>query len=294
MMIIAVASGKGGTGKTTIATNLAVVAARQGTSVAYADCDVEEPNGALFLKPLIEKSSSATVGIPQIDKARCTLCGRCGEICQYNAIAVLKEDVMVFPEICHSCGGCWLVCPEDAITEQPREVGQIDLGHAGKVAFVQGTMNIGEAKSPALIKQVKEVAPEVELLILDCPPGTSCPVIESLRDVDYALLVTEPTPFGLNDLKLAVETVRLLGLPFGVLINRSNVGDDETSIYCRREEIEILAEISDDRRVAEAYSRGIMACDLLPEYEKAFGNLLTRIQDALSHPQATLKGNRYR
>ena len=273
-MKIAVASGKGGTGKTTVATNLAYMASRNGQSVAYLDCDVEEPNGHIFLKPEITHREPVGILIPQVDEGKCTLCGKCGEICQYSAIICVGKKVLVYPELCHACGGCSLVCPEGAIVEVPREMGLLETGQAGAIQFAQGLLNIGEAMSPPVIKVVKAAASETDLVITDVPPGTSCPVIESIRDCDFVLLVTEPTPFGLNDLKLAVEMVRLLELPFGVLINRADVGDRGVHSYCHEEHIKILAEIPDDRKVAEAYSRGEMICEVLPNYQALFAQLL--------------------
>ena len=277
-MKIAIASGKGGTGKTTVATNLAYVASRNGRSVVYLDCDVEEPNGHIFLKPQITDSRPIGNLIPEVDEARCTHCGKCGQICRYSAIVCVGRKVLVYPELCHACGGCALVCPVDAITEVRREMGKLETGQAGPIRFIQGLLNIGEAMSPPLIKEVKAAAPpDADLVIADAPPGTSCPVIESVRGSDFVLLVTEPTPFGLNDLKLAVDMLRALELPFGVVINRSDVGDDEVRAYCLRQDIAILEEIPDDRRVAEAYSQGILACEALPEYHQRFERLLGRI-----------------
>jgi len=277
-MKIAIASGKGGTGKTTVATNLAYVASGNGQSVAYLDCDVEEPNGHIFLKPQIAASKPIGNLIPQVDDAMCTHCGKCGEICQYSAIVCVGENVLVYPELCHACGGCVLVCPVDAITEVLRELGKLETGQAGQIRFVQGLLNIGEAMSPPLIKEVKATAPEVDLVIVDAPPGTSCPVIESVRDSDFVVLVTEPTPFGLNDLKLAVGMVRALEIPFSVVVNRANLGGDrELRSYCTRSRIKILAEIPDDRQIAEAYSRGTMICEALPDYYSLFEELLKEI-----------------
>jgi len=276
-MRIAIASGKGGTGKTTVATNLAWVAARNGRSVAYLDCDVEEPNGHLFLKP--EISSSRPIGRlhPAVDEEKCAHCGLCGEICQYSAIVCVGEKVLVYPELCHACGGCVLVCAPGAITEVLRESGKLEIGQAGPVRFVHGVLRIGEAMSTHLIRQVKQAAPETDLVIIDSPPGTSCPVIESVRDADYVLLVTEPTPFGLNDLKLAVGMVRTMKLPLGVVINRAGSGDSQTAEYCRMQGIEVLATIPDDRRVAEAYSRGVLASEAMPEIRTRMEQLLARL-----------------
>ncbi|MBN2560247.1 MAG: ATP-binding protein [Phycisphaerae bacterium] len=276
-MRIAIASGKGGTGKTTVATNLAYVASRNGQSVAYLDCDVEEPNGHIFLKPDITRREPVGTLIPRVDEEECTLCGKCGEICRYSAIVCVGQKVLVYPELCHACGGCWLVCPEDAITEVPREMGVLEAGRAGPIGFVHGLLNVGEAMSPPVIKAVKAAAPEAEWVITDAPPGTSCPVIESIRDCDFVLLVTEPTPFGLNDLMLAVEVVRALKLPFGVLINRADVGDQGVRLYCREGRIKVLAEIPDDRRIAEAYSRGELICEVLADYVETFARLLQEV-----------------
>lgn len=274
-MQIAIASGKGGTGKTTVATNLACVASRSGRSVAYLDCDVEEPNGHIFLKPEITNRKPVGCLIPQVDVDKCTLCGECDEICQYSAIVRVGEKVLVYPELCHGCGGCSLVCTADAISEVSREIGVLETGHAGRIQFVQGLLNVGEAMSPPVIKAVKSTALRTDLVIIDAPPGTSCPVIESVRGADCVILVTEPTPFGFHDLKLAVEMVRVLKLPFGVVINRADLGGTETLSYCSAQRIPVLQEIPDDRRLAEAYSRGIMACDALGEYEALFAGLLT-------------------
>jgi len=277
-MRVAIASGKGGTGKTTVATNLAWVAGEGGCRVAYVDCDVEEPNGHLFLKPEIASRRSLDRLHPKVDEKRCTHCGLCGQICQYSAIVCVGEKVLVHPELCHACGGCVLVCGPGAITEVLRESGKLEIGQAGAVRFVHGVLNIGEAMSTPLIRQVKAATPEADLVIIDSPPGTSCPVIESVRGADLVLLVTEPTPFGLHDLKLAVEMVRALKRPLGVVINRTRFGSNEIHEYCCRQGIEILVEIPDDRRIAEAYSRGVLACEVVAEFHAAMRELLARIQ----------------
>ena len=278
-MKIALASGKGGTGKTTVATNIAYVASRNGQSVTYLDCDVEEPNGHIFLKPEITHREPVGTLIPRVDEEKCTLCGKCGEICQYSAIVCVGQKVLVYPELCHACGGCQLMCPEDAITEVSREMGLLETGRAGPIHFVHGLLNVGEAKSPPVIKAVKAAAPKADLVITDAPPGTSCPVIESIRDCDFVVLVTEPTPFGLNDLKLAVEMVRALKLPFAVVINRADLGDRGVHAYCQKESIKVLVEIPDDRRIAEAYSRGELVCEALPEYQSLLEGLLKEVTE---------------
>jgi len=276
-MKIAVASGKGGTGKTTVATSLAYVAAQAGEDVAYLDCDVEEPNGAIFLKPEIEQISPVNLSVPTIDADKCTGCGKCGQICQFSAILPMDKHVLTFPELCHGCGGCWLVCPTGAIAESHRQVGRLETGRAGAIRFVAGLLNIGQPMSPPVIRRVKAAAPAEGLVVIDSPPGTSCPVIESVRDTDFVAMVTEPTPFGLHDLKLAVEMVRAIKLPFGVILNRADLGDGQTRSYCRMNHIDILAEIPNDREIAEAYSRGELIPVAVPRYEPVFEKLLNRI-----------------
>jgi MinD superfamily P-loop ATPase len=276
-MIVAIASGKGGTGKTTVATNLAQVATDQGFKVSYLDCDVEEPNGHIFLKPEIEKTTPVYVPVPVVDESKCTACGKCTEICQYSAIALLGKTVLTFPNLCHGCGGCMLVCPAGAINEAGREVGVVEQGRANGIQFVHGKLRIGEAMSPPLIRAVKKLADLSEVTIVDAPPGTSCPVIQSVRNADYVVLVTEPTPFGLNDLKLAVDMLRVLKLPFGVVVNRADIGDQAVFNYCENESIEVLLQIPDDRRIAEAYSRGHIIARILPECADFFISLMKRV-----------------
>jgi len=281
-MKIAVASGKGGTGKTTVATNLAHVASHNGKSVAYIDCDVEEPNGHIFLKPQIDSTTVVGTSVPKVDADKCIHCGKCGEICRYSAIVALDEAVLVFAELCHGCGGCALVCPSGAITDVLHEIGIVEVGLAGTVHFARGLLNVGQPMSPPVIRAVKAAAPEADIAIMDAPPGTSCPVVETVRDSDFVLLVTEPTPFGLNDLELAVEMVRALGLPCGVVINRADSGDRRTHAYCDTNRIRILAQIPDDRRIAEAYSRGDMVCDAVPEHAPVFAQLLSDIDQEVT------------
>lgn len=277
-MKIAVASGKGGTGKTTVAVGVAAVLAEKGAKVAYADCDVEEPNGHLFLHPVIWETVKATLTYPSVDKELCTSCGKCQEICRYKAIILIMDKPLVFPEMCHACGGCVLVCPEGAITEAQREIGVIETGERDGIQFIHGRLKIGQVLSPPLIRQVKTHIPEDGTTILDCPPGTSCPVITALRGADYILLVTEPTPFGLNDLKLAADAARELRIPFGVFINRADIGTGDTVKYCEKNAVPILGRIPDDRRVAEAYSRGELLDTLLPLYGNVFRDTLQHIE----------------
>lgn len=274
-MIISVASGKGGTGKTTISTSLALSIEEE--PVQFIDCDVEEPNSFIFLKPDNLKNKSATVLVPEIDKNKCTFCGLCQEICEYNALVVLKDNVLVLPELCHSCGGCSLLCPEKAISEVDREVGTIEMGKRNNIEMVYGKLNIGEAMPVPLIKMVKKYIRKNNNVIIDAPPGTSCPVIEAVKDSDYCILVTEPTPFGLNDLKLAVGVMRELNKPFGVIINRHGMGDIGVEEYCREEKIEILMKVPFEKEIAVAYSKGIPLIELYPEYKRKFQNILNMI-----------------
>ena len=277
-MKIVIASGKGGTGKTTLATNLVYVAARQGRDAAYVDCDVEEPNGHIFLKPQISVSKPVGILVPEVDDDKCTHCGACGDICQYSAIVCIGEKVLVYGDLCHGCGGCTLVCPTGAITEVMRNIGVVESGSSGEIKFVHGLLNIGQVMSPPLIRGTKETTPDADIVVYDAPPGTSCPVIEAVRGNDYVVLVTEPTPFGLNDLKLAVAMVRALELPFGVVINRAGQGDDRVDDYCRDENIEVLERIADDRRIAEAYSRGKMIAEEFADLHDRFAALLAAIE----------------
>jgi MinD superfamily P-loop ATPase len=303
-MIIAIASGKGGTGKTTIAVNLAlsIVADTQGstdsTDLLFLDCDVEEPNAHLFLNPAIERREEVGILIPEVDYDKCTFCGRCAEVCAYHALAVVKQSVLVFPELCHGCGSCTLNCPEEAIHEVLNVTGLIEEGQAVvnsqfpipnfqnlSIRFAHGILNIGEAMAVPVIRELKRRIGEDSdrIVILDASPGTSCPVVETMRGADFVLMVTEPTPFGLHDLRLAVEVARHeLGLPVGVVINRDGVGDRGVEDYCAAENIPILMHIPLDRRIAEAYSEGMPLVEALPEYRAKFMRLYLRIADHIS------------
>lgn len=278
-MVISIASGKGGTGKTTVATNLAMSI---GEGVQLLDCDVEEPNAHLFIRPVFERTKFITTPVPLVDEKKCDHCGKCAEICQFKAIVVIGKTVLSFPELCHSCGGCTAVCPTGAITETGRELGIIRKGFFNGSEFVHGELGVGEAMSPPLIQKVRDYSNPKKITIIDAPPGTSCPVIAAVKDSHFVLLVTEPTPFGLHDLKLAVSTVKLLGIPCGLVINRSDIGNDEVEIYAKCEDVQILMKIPFDRRIAEAYSRGKMIVEILPDYKKKFLMLFKNINERIS------------
>jgi MinD superfamily P-loop ATPase len=278
-MIISIASGKGGTGKTTISTSLARALGKQ---AQLLDCDVEEPNCHIFGRPEIRASEPVYLPVPKVDEETCTRCGTCGEICQFSAIVVIGKNVLTFPELCHGCGGCSLLCPEKAITEESRELGVLETGFSGDLEFVHGVIRIGEAMSPPLIKEVKAKIDPQKIAILDAPPGTSCPVITTVRDTDFVILVTEPTPFGLHDLKIAVDAVRPLDIPMGVVLNRSDIGDSEATAYCAEQNLPILMEIPHDRRIAEGYSRGITLVESAPEYTDRFLDMYREIETLAS------------
>lgn len=275
-MIISIASGKGGTGKTTIATNLALSI---NNDVQFLDCDVEEPDAHIFLNPRIKKTLTASIPVPKIDESKCNFCGRCAEVCAYNALAVLKDKVLTFPHLCHGCGGCSLLCPQKAITEVNKDIGVVEIGNSNNLQFLQGRLNIGETMSPPLIKAVKNYINPTRIVIIDAPPGTSCPVIEAIKGSDFCILVTEPTPFGLNDLILAVRVLRKLNISFGVVMNRSDIGDNKLEDYCEKEDIPVLMRIPFKKEIAVAYSKGIPIVERFPEYKDEFVSLFKRIKE---------------
>lgn len=276
-MIIAIGSGKGGTGKTTVSTAFAMALARKGIPVRFLDCDVEEPNANIFLKAAIGESRPVEVMAPAIDEARCTHCGKCAEFCRFKALVVYPDKVLVFPEMCHSCNGCIIVCPVDAVSETKRELGRIEIGDAPNIGFADGRLNIGEARATPIISTLQSLIDPGITTILDAPPGTSCPFVETVKRSDVCVLVTEPTPFGLNDLKLAVEVTETLGIPRGIIINRCDIGDDRVDRYCSEEGIDVLMRIPNDRAIAEACSNGELLVDVRPEYEGEFLKLHERL-----------------
>lgn len=271
---LAIASGKGGTGKTTLAVALAQASL---SPVHLLDCDVEEPNSHLFVKPQFNAQQTVNVAVPKLDNTLCTHCGQCADFCQFNALVCLPQKTMIFSELCHSCGGCMRVCPTHALSEVDKKVGIIEHGQSGHISLVKGTLDVGQAMSPPVIRAVKKQIDPNQLTIIDCPPGTSCPMITAVRDADFVLLVTEPTPFGLHDLTLAVETLRQLKLPFGVILNRSDIGDQGVVNYCRQQPIPIMLQIPDAREVAVAYSKGKGLLDALPELRPQLQRLLNTI-----------------
>ncbi|MEW6374328.1 MAG: ATP-binding protein [Thermodesulfobacteriota bacterium] len=276
-MIISIASGKGGTGKTTIAVNLAL-SLPKGT-VQLMDCDVEEPNSHLFLSPSIHQVTSMGIPVPRIDESRCTYCGKCAKVCEYHAIAVILKNVLVFDELCHGCGACSYLCPEKAIIEVEREIGIVQEGSANGNPFVNGVLNIGEPMASPLIRKVKERIQRDKIVILDAPPGTACPVIETVKGSDFCILVTEPTPFGLNDLELAVGMLETLQISMGVVINKADIGDRKVWDYCNSQSIPVLLEIPMDRQIAESYSKGIPIVVENSSYVPQFLTLFEKVEN---------------
>ena len=284
-MIIAIASGKGGTGKTTVATSLAIAMMEADNTVSCLDCDVEGPNAHLFLKPAIEQRKQVNVLIPEVNDELCTACGQCAEVCEFHAIVTLGGKTLVFPELCHGCGSCTLVCPEEAITEIPKPLGVLESGLTNEgIKFAHGVLNVGEPMAVPVITQLKDWHPHSnqDIVILDSPPGASCPVVESLRGADFVILVTEPTPFGLHDLKLAVKLTDELNIPTGVIVNRDGIGDTGVDEYCREDNLPILMRIPFDREIGEGIARGKPLVEIRPEYLKHFRDLYGQIKTLIA------------
>ena len=273
-MIISVASGKGGTGKTSVA--VALAQSLDGP-VDLLDCDVEAPNAHLFLNIQWERKETLYLEVPQVDESKCTHCRACSQLCQFKAILVLGETILTFPEMCHACGGCFRVCEPRALLPGKKELGTVAQGEAGGIRLVQGELKIGEPLSPPLIREVKKRGLPQRLTLIDAPPGTSCPVIQAVKDSDFCLLVTEPTPFGLYDLRLAVEALKILQIPRGVVLNRADMGDEQVRRYLENEGIPLLLEIPFDRRIAEGYARGKSLLEVKPEMKADFQELLRKI-----------------
>lgn len=277
-MIIAVASGKGGTGKTTIAIGLALSLPR----CQFVDADAEEPNCHLFLRPVIERTIPVPMILPEVDLSKCTFCGKCAEFCQFNAMAVIKQKVLVFPELCHGCGGCAYACPEQAIQAGQRQIGEVEIGTARRMRFIQGRLKPGE---PSAVRIVREEIAQLEpngVAVVDASPGTACAVQDTIDQADFCLLVTEPTPFGLHDLKMAMDTAQEFGTPAGVIINRSGPRDDLIEEECRKRDLPILLKIPFDRRIAEAYSRAEPLTDAFPEWRDRFQQVYAEIERRVS------------
>ncbi|MDD4873816.1 MAG: ATP-binding protein [Dehalococcoidales bacterium] len=287
-MIISIASGKGGTGKTLIATSLAL-SLKDKYEVTLVDCDVEEPNDHIFIRPQITGTDPVEMRIPVVSEQKCTFCGECARICAYKAIAVFGKHVLTFPQLCHGCGACSYLCPEIAIIEETRKIGVVEWGNSDGIKFVQGILNVGEAMAPPVIHKVKEYAKNSDIIIRDAPPGTSCPVVETVRDSDFCLLLTEPTPFGLNDLILAVETVRELDIPYAVIINRTGIGDAGVEDYCREEKILVLLTIPLDTEIARLYSRGVALVDGMPHWKSRFLQLYSDIKEMVDARTNSIK-----
>ncbi|MCK5773338.1 MAG: ATP-binding protein [Thermoplasmata archaeon] len=274
-MKITVASGKGGTGKTTIAVNLALSVKNS----MLIDCDVEGPNSHLFFREPMVKIKDVSIPAPKFDLDTCTLCGKCAEFCQYNAISIIGEKLLFFEELCHGCGGCKIICPVDAITEVDHNVGLIEKGGTEDLPVYHGLLNISEPFGVPIINELKQFADASKITIFDSPPGTACPAVETMRDVDFCILVTEPTPFGLHDLTLTVDVIRQIGTPFGVVVNRDGIGDDRVDQYCEKEGIPLLAKIPNDMEVAKLYSRGVPMVTGLPKYRKLFEEMFQKIRE---------------
>ena len=272
-MKIAVLSGKGGTGKTTVSSSLAFI-----SKMLLIDTDIEEPNSHIFLKGNIEDIKSVYTRFPEVNMEKCNLCGECGNFCKFNAIIPAKKRVIVFGEACHDCGGCEIVCKNGAISWEKREIGKI---YTGKTHFNSvnkyGKLNIGEMSGVKIIKEIYKNTEEKDFLI-DCPPGTACTTVSAVEVADFAIIVVEPSPFGLSDMKLVVQLLRDMKIPFGVVINKFDEDENIVKKYCDNEKIEIIGTIPFDRKIAEAYSKGKIIAEALPEYRENFETILKRVK----------------
>jgi MinD superfamily P-loop ATPase len=273
-MIVSVASGKGGTGKTSVAVNMALSIG----NIQILDCDVEEPNAHIFLKPQISHTQPVTVSVPFVNEKQCDRCGKCADFCQYNALFVGSKEVLVFPDLCHSCGGCALVCPAEAISEVKHKIGTLKLGSISNGELVYGELEVQRPMAVPIIRAVKKRVKKDKDVIFDSPPGTSCPVIQTVKGSDFCVLVTEPTPFGLHDLKIIVQVLESMKIPSGVVINRAGVGDKKVYEFCREKNIPILLEIPYDKRIAELYSQGIPFSQEMPEWKAKFQTLFKTVR----------------
>jgi MinD superfamily P-loop ATPase len=273
-MIISIASGKGGTGKTTVAVNMALSL----KNVQVLDCDVEEPNAHILLQPKIHETKPVYNSVPRIKEELCDYCGKCSKFCAYNAIFIASGTSLVFPELCHSCGGCSIVCPQKAIYEVEKHIGTINKGVTRDIELVYGELNVGEPMPVPLIKEVKKNIKKTKTVIIDAPPGTACPLVASVYQTDYCILVTEPTPFGLHDLKITIQVLKEMKIPLGVVINCAGIGDNKVYQFCEEENIPILLEVPFSKRIAELYSRGIPFSVEMPEWKEKFQELLSKIE----------------
>ena len=275
-MKISIASGKGGTGKTFVATNLALSLEKK--NVLFLDCDVEEPNAHFFLKPQLNKTTTVYQKVPTIDKSKCTLCGACSNFCKFNALATTKKGVVVFPSLCHGCGGCKYACPEHAISERNHELGKLKEGLSGQIRVLYGELKPGEPMATPLIRALKKMIGDENIVIIDSPPGTACPMVNTVQDTDFCILVTEPTPFGLHDLTLAIDTLNKLGIPHGVVINKYGIGNKDVEAFCAEKKIPILLKINFDRKIAEIYSNGVPLVDFDSTFKKPMLELFEEVR----------------
>lgn len=273
-MRVAIASGKGGTGKTSVAVNIAISIG----NIQFLDCDVEEPNAHLLLHPKISRTEPVYILVPVVNEELCDHCGKCSEFCQYNALFVSKEKVSFFPELCHSCGGCTIICPREAIKEEKRKIGILKFGSTNNIEIVYGELDVGEPVAVPLITEVKKQIKTDRTVIIDSPPGTSCPVTETVKGSDFCILVTEPTPFGLHDLRIMVQVLEPMGIPFGVVVNRAGLGDKKVYRYCEEKKIPIMLEIPYQRKIAELYSRGIPLSSEIVGWKEKFKELFEQVR----------------